>query len=70
MRCMRCAKDMGRGVSQFRIDRAAVHITFGRVPAWVCPNCGEMLFEESEVNAIQGLVEAVDKQAEKFVGSV
>ncbi len=69
MKCTRCANDLVRGASPLRIDRKAVHITLDKVPAWVCPNCGETLFEESEVNAIQELVEAVDKQTGKIAGS-
>ncbi len=70
MKCTRCANDMVRSVSPFRIDRKAVHIALDKVPAWVCPNCRETLFEESEVNAIQELIDAVDKQTGKIAGSV
>jgi hypothetical protein len=36
------------------------------LPAWVCQQCGEPYFEESEVDSIQAIIKAVEKQAVKF----
>ena len=66
MKCMYCQGDMARGSTPFHIDRKDVHISLDNVPAWVCTQCGEVYFEETEVDAVQGIIRAVDEQAEKL----
>ena len=36
------------------------------VPAWVCPQCGEFFFEETEVESIQAALQKLDEQTEKL----
>jgi YgiT-type zinc finger domain-containing protein len=67
MKCLHCQGEMFRGGAPFHFDRQGVHVSLDNVPAWVCTKCGEPLFEETEVNAIQELMEAVDKQTSKLV---
>ena len=66
MRCMYCQGEIARGSAPFHIDRKDVHISLDKVPAWVCPQCGEAYFEETEVNAMQEIIRAVDEQARKL----
>ena len=66
MRCMYCQGEMVRGTAPFHVDRKDYHLLFDRIPAWVCGQCGEVYFEESEVDSIQAIIRAVDEQAEKF----
>lgn len=63
MKCIHCQGEMRRGTAPFHIDRKDVHIGLDKVPAWVCTQCGEVYFEESEVDAMQEIIKAVDKQA-------
>lgn len=67
MKCMYCRGKMVRGSAPFHIDRKDVHIRFDNVPAWVCTQCGEVYFEETEVNAVQEIIRAVDEQTDKLV---
>ena len=60
---------MVRGSAPFHIDRNNVHISLDNIPAWLCTQCGEVYFEETEVNAVQGVIRAVDEQAEKLAHS-
>ncbi len=60
---------MVRGKAPFHIDRNDVHISLDSVPAWVCTQCGEAYFEETEVNAVQDLIRAVDEQTDKLAHS-
>jgi YgiT-type zinc finger domain-containing protein len=53
---------MKRGTAPIHIDRNGCHITIDDVPAWVCEQCGEPLFEEKEVAAIQDLVQSLDEK--------
>ena len=66
MKCMHCQGEMVRGSAPFHIDRKNIHISLDNIPAWVCTQCGEAYFEEAEVNAVQGVIRAVDEQAEKL----
>ena len=66
MRCMYCQGRMARGMAPFHIDRKGYHLLLDSIPAWVCGQCGEVYFEEAEVDSIQAVIRAVDEQAEKL----
>ena len=66
MKCMHCGGEMTRGTAPYHLDRHHVHIILDEVPAWVCSQCGEVFFEETEVAEIQTLIRMVDTQAEKL----
>jgi len=59
---------MQRGAAPFQIDRRDYHVTFDRVPAWVCQQCGEAFFEASDVDWIQDAVRVLDERTR--VGTV
>jgi len=60
---------MERGTAPFHIDRKGYHLLVDALPAWVCAQCGEVHFEEDEVDAIQEVVRSLDKRAEKLAVS-
>lgn len=66
MKCMYCQGEMARGNAPFHIDRKDVHVSLDSVSAWVCTQCGEVYFEETEVNAVQDIIRAVDEQTGKL----
>lgn len=70
MECMYCKGKMKRGTAPFHIDRKGYHLVFDRVPAFVCVQCGEVYFDEPQVDSIQDAIRAVDVQAEKIVVAV
>jgi YgiT-type zinc finger domain-containing protein len=53
---------MVKGSAPFSADRNGYHISWESVPAWVCSQCGEALFEENEVNHIQKALQQVDHE--------
>jgi YgiT-type zinc finger domain-containing protein len=63
---MYCQGKMERSTAPFHIDRKGYHLLFDRIPAWVCSQCGEVYFEEVEVDSIQAVIRAVDEQVEKL----
>jgi YgiT-type zinc finger domain-containing protein len=67
MKCMLCQGEMERTTAPFHIDRKGIHLSLDDVPAWVCRQCGEPYFEESEVGTIQSIIRAVDQETEKLV---
>lgn len=66
MKCMHCQGEMKKSTAPLHIDREGVHLGLDDVPAWVCRQCGEPFFEESEVNSIHSIIKAVDQETAKL----
>jgi YgiT-type zinc finger domain-containing protein len=66
MKCIHCQGQMKRGTAPFHVDRNGYHLQFDLVPAWVCTQCGEAYFEESEVESIQNAIRGLDAHASKL----
>ncbi len=62
MECLYCKGKMVKGSAPFSADRNGYHISWESIPAWVCSQCGEALFEENEVNHIQKALQQVDHE--------
>jgi YgiT-type zinc finger domain-containing protein len=62
MECLYCKAQMQRGTAPFSIDRHGYHISWDAVPAWVCDQCGESLFEAAEVDTIQTVLTSLDRE--------
>jgi YgiT-type zinc finger domain-containing protein len=48
------------------VTRKGYHLILDNVPAWVCEQCGEPLFDAETVDAIQAMVRAVESRLEKL----
>jgi YgiT-type zinc finger domain-containing protein len=57
-----CKSPMHRGSAPFSIDRNSYRVSWEAIPAWVCDQCGESLFETTEVNTIQDALTALDRE--------
>jgi YgiT-type zinc finger domain-containing protein len=44
----------------YTANRRGYHLIIDDVPAWVCQQCGEPLFDEETVDAIQEVLRGVD----------
>jgi len=66
MKCLYCQGKMEMGTAPFHIDRKGYHLTLDAIPAWVCQQCGEVYFDESEVDSIQELIRTVEDKTEKL----
>jgi YgiT-type zinc finger domain-containing protein len=66
MKCMHCQGYMKKGTAPFHIDRKHYHLTLDAVPAWVCQQCGEVYFDEPEVDSIQNIIQAVEERTKKL----
>ncbi len=69
MNCLHCQGKMERGNAPFHIDRRGYHLILDTIPAWVCTQCGEVFFDEAEVEAIQEVIRTLDRQTEKIAVS-
>lgn len=66
MKCIHCQGRMERKTAPFQINRKGYHLLLNAVPAWVCQQCGEVYFEEAEVESIQTALQKLDEQTEKL----
>jgi len=57
---------MQRGKAPLHVDRKDVHVTLDEVPAWVCRQCGESAFDEAEVDSMQAIVLAVERESRRI----
>jgi YgiT-type zinc finger domain-containing protein len=60
MTCVHCGGKLERGAAPFHADRSGYHVHWDAVPAWVCAQCGEAMFDTQEVDAIQAGLAALD----------
>jgi YgiT-type zinc finger domain-containing protein len=63
---MHCQGNMKKETAPFHIDRKGYHLTLDAVPAWVCQQCGEVYFDEPEVDSIQEIIQAVEDRTKKM----
>ena len=68
-KCVHCGGEMERGRAPFQIDRKGCVLTLEVVPAWICRQCGEELFEDREVDAIQEVIRSMDAKARELAAS-
>lgn len=62
MECPSCQGKMQWKTAPFSIDRNGYHITWDAIPAWVCENCSEVVFEAKEVDLIQTALNKLDQE--------
>ena len=60
MKCIYCQGAMARKSAPYHVDRKGYHLVLDTIPAWVCKQCGEVYFEETEVQQIQKLIRSLD----------
>lgn len=67
MECLCCKAKMRRGTAPFTIDRNGYRVSWDNIPAWVCDQCGEVLFEAREVDLIQEALVGLDRETATLV---
>jgi len=60
MQCLYCKGTLVRKKVSYTATRKGYHMIIDDMPAWVCEQCGEPLFEEQAVEAVQGILREVD----------
>jgi len=56
-------------VAPTHVDRRGYHLTLDKIPAWVYTQCGEVYFDEPEVEAIEEALRALDQKTEQIAES-
>jgi YgiT-type zinc finger domain-containing protein len=67
MECLYCKAQMKKGTTPFSIDRNGDRISWDAIPAWVCEQCGESLFETKAVDTIQAALTVLDRDTISLV---
>lgn len=66
MKCFPCQAELRRGTATFTDSRNGYVLVLQDVPAWVCPQCGEPLFEAAAVEGIQEVLQTLDERVRKL----
>lgn len=66
MKCLNCEGRLERGTATFTDSRNGYTVVLQDVPAWVCVQCGEPLFDQEAVNGIQSLLKDMDENMERI----
>jgi YgiT-type zinc finger domain-containing protein len=62
MKCVHCQGELQRGLATFTDSRNGYVLVLNDLPAWVCQQCGEPLYEAVTVDGIQQALRALDEQ--------
>lgn len=65
-----CDEEMKKGKTTYPVNKHNYHLITDDVPAWICSQCGEVYFEEDEVDAIQEMIKSVDAGSAKVRRSI
>lgn len=60
MQCLHCQGTLVRQKISYTVNRKGYHLIIDDVPAWVCQQCGEPMFDEATVDLIQEMLGEVD----------
>ena len=66
MECLYCKGELVREMVSYSVNRKGYHLIIDDVPAWVCKQCGEPLFDEETVDAIQEMLREIDNRLDKL----
>jgi YgiT-type zinc finger domain-containing protein len=66
MKCLHCAGTLAQSRTSYMANRKGYHLIIDDVPAWVCRQCGEPMFEEATVDAIQEILAELDGRLEEL----
>ena len=69
MKCHFCSEEMKKGKTTYTVNRHNYHLIIDDVPAWICSQCGEVYFEETEVDAIHEMIKSVDLSSGNIIKS-
>jgi YgiT-type zinc finger domain-containing protein len=66
MECLYCCGELQRKKVSYTANRNGYHLIIDDVPAWVCEQCAEPLFDEETVAAIQAMLIEIDAHRTKL----
>ena len=66
MECIYCRGALVRKEVSYTANRRGYHLIIDGVSAWACEQCGEPLFDEETVDAIQEILRGVDVRLKRL----
>lgn len=66
MKCIYCEGPMKKTKVGYSINRKDYHLYLEEIPAYVCVQCKERLFEEKEVSVIQKLIRHLESDVRQL----
>jgi len=60
LRCLHCDGTLVRKKISYTMTHREHHLIIDDMPAWVCQQCGEPMFEEQAVDVVQKLLHELD----------
>jgi len=66
MECLYCKGVLVRKKVSYTATRQGYHLIIDDVPAWACEQCGEPLFDERTVDAIQEMLREIGARMKKL----
>jgi len=66
MECLYCKGKLSRQLVSYTANRNGYHLIIDDVPAWVCEQCGEPMFDEETVEAIQSMLAEIDEHRNRL----
>lgn len=68
MKCLYCQGELEQKKISYNANRNGYHLIIDDVPAWVCVQCGEPLFDEPTVEALQAMLAEIDAHQNRLQG--
>lgn len=62
MTCPVCSGQLERRPSVHTISRSHYHLMIYELPLWLCRQCGQAMYTESQVDALDELIYNTDRQ--------
>jgi len=66
MKCLYCQAELKSGSTTYTINRHGYHLVIDNLAAYKCPQCGEVLLDESAVQTIQQITADIDSRIQSL----
>jgi YgiT-type zinc finger domain-containing protein len=70
MKCPYCKGKLVKKNVSYTATRQGYHLIIDDVPAWVCEQCGEPLFEDATVDTIQAMLREVERGIQQLAAPI
>jgi YgiT-type zinc finger domain-containing protein len=65
MECLHCRGNLRPSRATYTANRRGYQLLLDNIPGWMCQQCGEPVFEEKVVEAIQHMLMTLDEAMER-----
>lgn len=69
MTCPVCCGVLERRPSVHTISRSTYHLMIYELPLWLCRQCGQAMYTEGQVDALDELIHSTDRRIAALLGA-